>query len=327
MSADGDQGELRVVALGGGTGLPVVLRAVKGFTSRVTALVTVTDDGGSSGRLRGELGIPAPGDIRNCLVALADTEPLMERLFQHRFSRGSLAGHSFGNLFIGAMTELLGDFEGAVRAASRVLRVRGQVLPSTPANVQLHAVLADGSEIRGETAITGSLRSIRRVYLEPSGCRPVPAAIEALSSADLLVLGPGSLYTSVMPNLLVDGMAEAVRRSAAVKVYVANIMTQPGETAGYSVADHLRGILAHVGEGVVDWVLANTAEIGAERLARYRAQGAEPVPVDAEAIRSLGVRLCARDLVNRDDLVRHEVGKLAGALQNLVAARVASGPF
>lgn len=324
MNGDGAQGELRVAAMGGGTGLPVVLRAVKGLTTQVTAIVTVTDDGGSSGRLRGELGIPAPGDIRNCLVALADTEPLMERLFQHRFSRGSLAGHSFGNLFIGAMSELLGDFEGAVRAASHILRVRGQVLPSTGANVQLRAVLADGTEVRGETAIAKSGGSVRRVYLDPPGCRPVPAAIEALLSADLLIMGPGSLYTSVMPNLLVEGVAEAVRRSEATKVYVANIMTQPGETEGYSVADHLRGIISHVGEGVVDWVLANTGEIGVERLKRYRTQGAEPVAVDAEEIRSLGVRLCARNLVNRDDMVRHEVGKLARALSDLVTAPIVS---
>lgn len=326
MSEAGARGELSVVAMGGGTGLPVVLRAIKGLTPNVTAIVTVTDDGGSSGRLRGELGIPAPGDIRNCLVALADTEPLMERLFQHRFSRGSLAGHSFGNLFIGAMTELLGDFEGAVRAASRVLRVRGQVLPSTQSNVQLHAVLADGTEVRGETAIAKSGGRVRRVYLDPPGCKPVEAATEALLSADLLILGPGSLYTSVIPNLLVDGVAEAVCRSNATKVYVANIMTQPGETEGYSVADHLRGIIGHIGDGAVDWVLANTGEIGVERLSRYRLQGAEPVAIDTEDIRSLGVRLCARDLVNNDDMVRHEVGKLAQALSDLVAARLFAGP-
>ncbi len=304
----------RVVALGGGTGLPVLLRGLKEHTNRITAIVTVMDDGGSSGRLRGELGILPPGDIRNCLVALAGAEPLMERLFQHRFSRGSLAGHSFGNLFIGALTELLGDFQAAVRAASQVLRVNGQVLPSTLDHAQLCAVLADGGEVCGETAIAASRQPIRRVYLRPGRCRPVPEALEALAEADLVVMGPGSLYTSIMPNLLVEGMADAIRRSPARRSFVVNIMTQPGETTGFTAADHVRVVLEHVGPGVVDEVVVNSGPIGAERLARYRAQGAAPVAVDREALAALGVEVVEADLVNRDELVRHEPAKLAAVL-------------
>ncbi len=307
-------GGLRVVALGGGTGLPVLLRGLKAVTDRITAIVTVTDDGGSSGRLRGELGILPPGDIRNCLVALADTEPLMETLFQHRFSRGSLAGHSFGNLFIGAMTEILGDFQAAVRAASQVLKVRGQVLPSTLESVGLCAELADGTRVCGETAVAGSGRRIRRVTLEPGDCRPVPEAVAALAEADLVVLGPGSLYTSVIPNVLVAGLAEAIRRSPARRVYVVNVMTQPGETDGYTAADHLQALWDHGGPGFVDAVLVNSGPIDEARLAAYREQGAEPVPVDRERLAGMGVSVVEADLVTRHGLVRHDPALLAAVL-------------
>lgn len=304
----------RVVAIGGGTGLPVLLRGLKTATSRITAIVTVTDDGGSSGRLRGELGILPPGDIRNCLVALADTEPLVERLFQHRFSRGSLAGHSFGNLFIGAMTEVLGDFQGAIRAASQVLRVRGQVLPSTLENIQVGALLADGSRVQGETSITAAGQPIRRVYLTPPGAEPVPEALEALAQADLVVLGPGSLYTSIIPNLLVEGLAGAIRDARAPRVYVVNIMTQPGETDGYTAADHLRAIVEHAGPGLVDRVLVHGGAIHPERVARYRGQGAEPVQVDREALLALGVAVEEAPLVNAVGLIRHDPAGLVAAL-------------
>ncbi len=312
---------LRVAAIGGGTGLPVVLRALKGRVGAITAIVTVTDDGGSSGRLRGELGILPPGDIRNCLVALADVEPLMERLFQHRFRQGSLAGHAFGNLFIGALTEMLGDFQAAVEAASRVLRVHGRVLPSTLANVQLGAVLADGRMVRGETAVVACRGRIRRVFLEPAECEPVPAVLDALGAADMIVLGPGSLYSSVIPNLLVRGVADAIRRAAATRVYVVNIMTQPGETDEYAASDHLRAIEDHVGPGLVDWVLVNTGGIDADLLARYRAQGAEMVEADPWALEKMGVAVWTGDLVGRDQLVRHDPDKLAHALLEVASAR------
>lgn len=307
----------RVVAIGGGTGLPVLLRGLKEHTSEIAAIVTVTDDGGSSGRLRGELGILPPGDIRNCLVALAGAEPLMERLFQHRFSRGSMAGHPFGNLFIGALTELLGDFEAAVRAASLILRVHGRVLPSTLENVQLSAELADGSCVDGETAISLSPQPVRRVRLSRDPCPPVPAALQAIADADLIVIGPGSLYTSIMPNLLVDGVAAAIRRSPAPAIYVVNIMTQPGETDGYSAADHLQAIIDHVGPDVVQAVLVNAGPVGEDRVSRYLAQGAFPVVPDAERLEALGVEVYGADLVNREDLIRHDAAQLAAAVLTL----------
>lgn len=311
--------DLRVVALGGGTGLPVVLRGLKTVTDRITAVVTVSDDGGSSGRLRDELGILPPGDIRNCLVALADTEPLMETLFQHRFSQGSLAGHSFGNLFIGALTEVLGDFQAAVRAASQVLKVHGQVLPSTLQNVVLCAEMADGRRVCGETAIARAGGRIRRLRLEPGDCRPVPAALAAIQEADLIVLSPGSLYTSVLPNLLVRELAEAVRCSPARRVYVVNIMTQPGETDGFTAADHVQVLWDHGARGCVDEVLVNVGRLEGDRLAPYREQGAEPVAVDRERLAALGVRVREADLTTRRGLVRHDPARLATALLQAVS--------
>ncbi len=304
----------RVVAMGGGTGLPVLLRGLKAHTHQITAVVTVTDDGGSSGRLRGELGIPPPGDIRNCLVALAGAEPLMQRLFQHRFTRGTLAGHAFGNLFIGALTELFGDFRAAVRAASHVLRIHGQVLPSTDRQVQVCAELADGTVAEGETAVTSARSRIRRVFLQPPDAAPVPEALRAVEEADLVVLGPGSLFTSVLPNLLVRGMAEAVRASPAEKVFVVNVMTQPGETDGFTASDHVRVVLEHLGPGLVDRVVVNTGAVEPERLARYRRQGADQVRVDRDALRAMDLAVTEGDLVNRDELIRHDPDALAAAV-------------
>lgn len=311
---DGARRICRIVAIGGGTGLPTLLRGLKHYTSEITAVVTVTDDGGSSGRLRGELGIPPPGDIRNCLVALAGAEPLMERLFQYRFDKGSLKGHSFGNLFIGALTGMLGDFEAAVRAASAVLRVHGCVLPSTSENVQLGAVMSDGAVVTGETAITRSGKRIKRVFLRPEGCKPVPAVIHALMQAELIVLGPGSLYTSIIPNLLVEGVAQAIRESGAEVVTILNIMTQPGETDGYTAHDHLQAIASHLGPGLVKHLLVNNGPIDPERLERYAAQGAYPVVIDRERIAAAGIRIIEDDIVSRGGLIRHDPDRLARAL-------------
>lgn len=314
VTGDGARRIRRVVAIGGGTGLPTLLRGLKHYTSEITAVVTVTDDGGSSGRLRGELGIPPPGDIRNCLVALAGAEPLMERLFQYRFDKGSLKGHSFGNLFIGALTEMLGDFEAAVRAASAVLRVHGYVLPSTTDNVQLGAVMTDGTIVMGETAITRSGKRIKRVFLRPEDCKPIPAVIHALRQAELIVLGPGSFYTSIIPNLLVDGVADAIRDSRAEVVTILNIMTQPGETDGYTAHDHLQAIADHLGAGLVKHVLVNSGPIDAARLERYAAQGAYPVVIDRERVIASGVRIIEDDIVSRGELIRHDPDRLARAL-------------
>lgn len=311
--------DLRVVAIGGGTGIPVVLRGLKRRTSHITAIVTVTDDGGSSGRLRDELGILPPGDIRNCLIALAEAEPLMEQLFQHRFSRGGLAGHSVGNLLIGALAELLGDFEAAVEAAGQVLRVHGTILPSTLAEVRLRALMADGSEVSGESAITASGRHIERIFLEPPDCRPVAAAVEAVRGADLIVIGPGSLYTSVIPNLLVKEMTGALREARAARVYVSNVMTQPGETVGYNAADHLEAIEAHVGKGIIDCILVNTGSVEGVRLERYRHEGRERVDPALDQLAAMGVRPIAGDIVSGDELVRHDPARLAEVLLEITA--------
>ncbi|BDG61668.1 gluconeogenesis factor YvcK family protein [Caldinitratiruptor microaerophilus] len=310
----------RVVAIGGGTGLPAVLRGLKEYTANLTAIVTVADDGGSSGRLRSEFGILPPGDIRNCLVALADTEPLMERLFQHRFEQGEgLSGHSFGNLFILAMTEATGDFYEAVRASSQVLAVRGRVIPSTLDDVRLHAELADGRVVAGESAIARAGGAVRRVFLDPPDAAPVADALQAIAEADAIVLGPGSLYTSILPNLLVPGIAEAIRRSPAVKIYVCNVMTQPGETDAYTAADHVRAILAHAGQGLIDWVVVNTAPVPAHVEQRYATQGARPVPVDVAEIERLGVQVVRADVADTDaDLVRHHPGRLATVIARLM---------
>ncbi|HEY8449861.1 MAG TPA: gluconeogenesis factor YvcK family protein [Bacillota bacterium] len=308
----------RVVAIGGGTGLATLVRGLKQYTSNITAIVTVTDDGGSSGRLVGELGILPPGDIRNVLVALADMEPLMERLLQHRFRAGSLQGHAFGNLLIGALTEILGDFEQAVRESSKVLAVRGRVLPSTNRPLRLVAELADGRRLTGETNIVAARGRIRRLALDPPSAETLPEALNALAEADLIVIGPGSLYTSVLPNLLIPALAEGVRKSRALKVYVVNVMTQPGETDGFSAADHVRALLDHAGPGIVQYALVNTGGAGEARVAAYRAQGALPVRADLGAIRHLGVVPVAADVIADGDLVRHDPERLATALLRLL---------
>ncbi len=315
----------RIVAIGGGTGLPVLLRGLKEYTGNITAIVTVADDGGSSGRLRGDLGMPAPGDIRNCLVALADTEPLMEELFQYRFEEGGLKGHSFGNLFIAALSQVTGDFELAVRESHKVLAVRGQVLPATLGAAALCAELDDGTVVRGESAIPEAVAErqragrevrIRRVYLE-GRAEPPPAALRAIAEADLVILGPGSLYTSILPNLVVPGVAEALAASPAVKVYVCNVMTQPGETRGYTASDHVRALREHAREGAVDYVLVNVQPVPADLLERYAAEGAHPVRVDRAKVRALGPQVVEADLLYCQGYVRHDAAKLAAAILRL----------
>lgn len=309
----------RVVGLGGGTGLATLLRGLKAHTANLTAVVTVADNGGSSGRLRAEMGVLPPGDVRMCLVALADTEPLMEKLFQFRFQGvgGGLTGHNFGNLFIAALTAITGDFEQAIKESSKVLAVQGQVLPSTLQNVVLRAELADGRVVTGESEIPLARGLIRRVALDPADPPGLPEALAAIEGADVVVLGPGSLYTSVIPNLLVGGVAEAVRRSPAVKVYVCNVMTQPGETEGYTVSDHVRAVLDHAGPGVIDYVLVNTQPVPANLLRKYQEQGAAPVAFDSERLADLGVTAVTADLASLTDLVRHDPEKLAQAILTL----------
>ena len=304
----------RVVAIGGGTGLSTLLRGLKEYTTNITAIVTVADDGGSSGRLRGELGILPPGDLRNCLAALAETEPLMAEVFQHRFERGSLAGHTVGNVLIGALDEITGDFVAAVSAASRVLAVRGRVLPATTDEVRLVARLEDGREVHGESAITAAGGRIAELRLLPEGARALPEACEAVAAADLIVIGPGSLYTSILPNLLLPELAAAVRAARGPRLFVVNMMTQPGETGGFSAADHLAALRALAGPGLVDAVVVNTAPVSAARAAPYRLQGAAPVRVDRAALEGMGVHVVTGDLAAAEGLVRHDPERLAAML-------------
>lgn len=308
-----------ITVIGGGTGLSVLLRGIKNATSNITAVVTVADDGGSSGRLREELGIIPPGDLRNCLVALADTEPLMEKLFQHRFGgQNNLTGHSFGNLFIAAMSEVVGDVETALKESSKVLAVKGLVVPSTTRRVRLAATMEDGSIIQGESQIPLAQKRIHRVHLYPPDVEPVPSSIDAIHNADAIILGPGSLYTSILPNLLVDGIAEAVRSSKAVKIYICNVMTQPGETDGYTASMHAKAILDHAGEGVIDYILVNSAPIAEEMRGAYALEGAYPVEVDEAAIEALGVKFIKADLINETNVVRHDPVKLARNIMKMV---------
>lgn len=309
----------KVVALGGGTGLSTLLRGLKEFTSNVSAVVTVADDGGSSGILRDELGILPPGDIRNCLAALADTEPLMECLFQYRFQEGDLKGHSFGNLFIAAMTEITGDFDRGVQESSKVLAVRGRVIPSTLTNIVLYAEHENGEITRGESRIPKYPHPIRRVYLEPEDPPPLNDTIKAIQEADAIILGPGSLYTSVIPNLLIKDVAQAIRSSQALKIYVCNVMTQPGETTGYTVADHVEKIFEHAGGKLFDYVIVNADdEISDELAKKYAEQGAYPVKIEYDRLKTLGVNVIKGSLLNKQKQVRHNPRLLAELIIKLI---------
>lgn len=308
-----------VVVIGGGTGLSVLLRGIKSVTSNVTAIVTVADDGGSSGRIREDLGIIPPGDLRNCLVALADTEPLMEKLFQHRYGgSGNLAGHSFGNLFIAAMTEVLGDVELALKESSKVLKVRGQVLPASTERLRLVAEMTDGSLIEGESQIPLAGKVIKRLAISPGDATPVQASLEAIREADACILGPGSLYTSVLPNLLVNGVAEALRQSQAVKIYICNVMTQPGETDHYTASEHVKAIFDHVGPGVVDYVVVNVQGVAQNLRETYAIQGAYPVEADIAELEALGVKVVEANIISETNLVRHDPVKLSRTIMTMV---------
>ncbi len=307
---------LRVVVVGGGTGLSTMLRGLKEYTSNIVAIVTVTDDGGSSGRLTRERGILPPGDIRNCLVALADAEPLMQQLFQYRFGEnsGAMKDHSFGNLLIAVMTEITGDFELAVKETSKVLAIRGRVFPSTIQNVTLCAEMEDGSLREGETSIVEARQRIKHVFLHPADVKPLDEALQALAFADVVVLGPGSVYTSVIPNLLVKGIPEAIEKSGAIKIYVCNVMTQPGETDGFTASDHVRAILNNCEHKLFTHVLVNRQKPSEEMLEKYRKEGAELVVPDIEVIREMGFRPVIADLISQTQVVRHDPARLAEAI-------------
>lgn len=304
----------RIVALGGGTGLSTLLRGLKGYSANITAVVAVADDGGSSGQLRRQLGIVPPGDIRNCIAALADAEPLMTQLMQYRFPAGSgLDNHAFGNLFIAAMTAVTGDFEEAVRESNRVLAVRGQVLPATSVPLNLSARLASGRQIWGQSGITTAEEPIEQVFIEPGDVRANGEAIERMLEADMIVIGPGSLFSSVLPNLLINDIADALRAAPGLKVYVCNVATQPGETANMTASQHLRALFAHVGDDLIDCVIVNR-----DTTAR-RPEGwlATPVEVDVRRLEELQVVIIEEDVIDPANAHRHDPAKLAAALMRL----------
>lgn len=333
----------RIVVIGGGTGLSTLLRGLKQYTNNITAIVTVTDDGGSSGRLRHDYKMLPPGDIRNCLVALADAEPLMQELFQYRFSSetgdsaqsNSLEGHSFGNLLIAAMTAITGDFEDAVRQTSRVLAIRGRVLPSTVDHVNLKATFEDGTEETGETKIAAKKIPISHMALvraddagtgaepEEMEAEPLDEALEAIDTADAIVIGPGSLYTSLLPNFLVSGVTQRVAESRALKIYVCNVMTQPGETQGFTASDHVKSLTHHAGMRLFDYVLVNSEQPPETALRRYSGVGAEWVRPDLDEIRHLGLRPIKGSFISRSNVVRHDADKLARMIIRMVNRHLA----
>ncbi len=315
----------RIAAFGGGTGLSNLLRGLKAYTDRITAVVTVCDNGGSSGRLRREFDVPPPGDIRNSLAALADTEPMMEQLLQYRFEESELEGHSLGNLLLTALIRITGDFGSAVREANKILKVRGKVLPSTLDRVALVASHSDGTKSTGEVAVGRSGKPISRVELKPGPGRITEEVTEAIYGADMLVFGPGSLYTSVIPNLLIGGVVEAARAARAPRVYICNVMTQPGETAGYSASRHVDAVEEHTGEEFFDFVVVNTGEVPGELAERYMRNGQYPVKVDYENLRGRRFRLVEGDIISRHSFVRHDAAKEAGLLMDVLFAVLGRG--
>jgi uncharacterized cofD-like protein len=322
----------RIVAIGGGNGLSTMLRGLKNHTRNLTAIVTVADDGGGSGMLRQDLGMPPPGDIRNCMQALANVEPVMEQLLAYRFSEGSLAGQSFGNLLLAALNGISDSFDQAVARMSEVLAITGRVLPVTNADVQLEAIFENDSRVVGESKIFQFKKAqdcrIKQVRLLPEHPPALPEALRAIEQADLILLGPGSLYTSVIPNLLVDGIVESICASSALKMYICNIMTQDGETEGMTAADHVAAILRHGAPGLVDICLANSAAVRPGLVERYQAEDAVPITVDRQAVEALGVELIQRPLSSEtSDFARHSVTRLAQAILEIYRDRAETRLF
>jgi uncharacterized cofD-like protein len=315
---------IRLVAIGGGTGLSTILKGLKQYTVRsgetapevpyisdLTALVTVSDDGGSSGRLRRELGMLPPGDVRNCLVALSEDENFLSKLFQYRFtSSGDLEGHNFGNLFLAALTVMTGDFAVAVKQASEILATRGHILPATSANVQLEALMDDGSRVLGETNINASQRRIVELHMVPANPDPLPQALAAIAAADVITMGPGSLFTSLVTNLLVRGIPEAIAASPAVKVFICNLMTEANESLHMKASDHIRAIYDHSPRRIFDYALVNTAPVSASMRERYAEEHAEQVEADIPAIEALGVKCIAGNFILENNFARHATDRL-----------------
>jgi len=324
---------LRVVAIGGGTGLSTLLRGLKHrvphsagllevparapLIADLSAVVTVTDDGGSSGRLRRDFNMLPPGDLRNCMVALSEDEGLISRLFRHRFQKGDLDGHNFGNLFIAALTDMTGDFGQAIRTAAEILATRGHIYPVTQTNVTLAAKMSDGSVVRGETNITASRQRIVELTLEPPDPPPPPETLAAIECADLITIGPGSLYTSIVTNLLVNGIPEALANARATRVFVCNLMTQANESLHLTASQHIERIYEHAAQAIFDYALVNTAPVSAELRKRYAAEGAEATIADVERIEALGVRCVTGNFADEGDVLRHGADRVTDALLSL----------
>ncbi len=325
---------LRVVAIGGGTGLSTLLKGLKRYVLSpaeiacqgpglpsirdLSAVVTVSDDGGSSGRLRKELNMLPPGDIRNCIVALSEDEALLSKLFRHRFARGSgLEGHSFGNLFLAALTSLTSDFSEAVRLSSEILLTRGHIYPATTSNIELEALMEDGSRVRGETKITASKGRIKELFLVPPNVGPMPQTLEAIANADLITIGPGSLFTSLIPNLLVRGMPEAIAESRATKAYICNLMTQPNESLGLTAADHIRALNCHAQKQLFDYALINRTPASDEMKAKYATEGACQIVNDLEQIEALGVMPVLGDYLEEAGVARHNTARVTHDLMQV----------
>jgi len=310
----------RIVVIGGGTGLSVLLRGLKKYPVDITAIVTVADDGGSSGRLRNDLDIPAPGDIRNVLAALSDVEPLIEEMFQHRFSNSKdLDGHSLGNLILAAMTSITGNFPIAIQEMSKVLNVRGKVLPATSHNVILNALMEDGTVVVGESSIPKKEKRIKEVFLTPRNAKPLPETIYAIEQADQIIIGPGSLYTSILPNLVVPEIKEAVCKAKAKKIYICNIMTQAGETSNYTASDHVKALYHHVKQPFIDTILVNKKNIPASVQKRYDEEKAKPVYFDTKKLQSLGLNVITGDIIQLDEgVIRHNTLEVAKILYSII---------
>lgn len=312
--------KIKVVTIGGGTGLSVLLRGLKKYPLEITAVVTVADDGGSSGKIRSDMNIPSPGDIRNVIAALSDVEPYLEKMFQYRFDSGEIKGHPVGNLMIAAMTDIHGDFSTAVKVMSRILNVRGTVLPTTNDIATLNAVLSTGEIIRGESSITEAGGVIDHVYITPSRVKPNEDVLKAIEEADYIIMGPGSLYTSIIPNLVISKVSEKIRESNAKKIYVCNVMTQHGETDNYSVCDHILAINKHVEENIFDLVIANSREFDDSILSKYHKEKQEPVKIDQEKIEELGIKLIKNHDVGIVDnnTIRHNADKVSELIYDYI---------
>lgn len=310
----------KVVVIGGGTGMPVILRGLKNLPIDLTTLVTVADDGGSSGRLRSSMEMPAPGDVRNCLAALSDAEPFLLELFQHRFKAGEgLTGHSMGNLLLAAMASITGDFYTGIQEISRVLSVKGKIYPISNESMSLSAEMMDGTIITGESKIPLANKRIKRVFMSPDPAKPLPDAIKAIEEADIIVISPGSLYTSILPNLIVKGVGEAIHASKAKVIYICNVMTQAGETAGYTASDHVQAIIDHIGPNTIDGIIVNNEAIDNQIRAVYAEENAQPVIYDLECLRDMGLEIIDSDIVVMESgTLRHDTHKIAELIQSLL---------